>query len=428
MMLSRVSFYAGKGFQVFFPLFLFFSAIFCGYTRVNNLFHLSALCLLGMLAGNPVLRRQLFDDRRFNTGLSLTALMLGYFCLTTLWSAHPRALVSELTHSLYLLLFILMFRLMALQGLRPIALWAVAAGIMVLVVLTFFTVNTKTILSDRMTNGFFGAPPNVIDLAGYFALGIFMCLIIMRDTGARWLYLPVSVLLLALLLTQSRAPLLSLFCALGLLLTLRSAVRGRHLLAVALIGVGIPSLLFMTRFGDIFWQRMASGYQQSFIRFGIWRHTLELAAQKPFFGWGLDKQLSFINLLGDNITTTHSLYLAALLKGGAFGVLLLALVMIYGFIMAKWQCDRHQGLEGALFLFAAGFYLTQGMFIISNPAAAWDMFWFPLAVVLTLPPASPIAPGGADNTAPGSYRLPGFAASRTAVPNRETVAQWRPRL
>ncbi|MGL9774285.1 MAG: hypothetical protein ACR5LG_11105 [Sodalis sp. (in: enterobacteria)] len=31
---------------------------------------------------------------------------------------------------------------------------------------------------------------------------------------------------------------------------------------------------------------MASGYQQSFIRFGIWRHTLELVAQKPFFGWG----------------------------------------------------------------------------------------------------------------------------------------------
>ncbi|MFT4465963.1 MAG: O-antigen ligase family protein [Sodalis sp. (in: enterobacteria)] len=151
------------------------------------------------------------------------------------------------------------------------------------------------------------------------------------------------MLLLALLLTQSCGPLLSLLCARAVLLTLRSSVRRRHLVAVALIGVGVPALLFMTRFGDIFLQRMASGYQQSFIRFGIWRHTLELAAQKPFFGWGLDKQLSFINLLGDSITTTHSLYLAALLKGGAAGALLLALVISYGCIMAKRQCDRHQG-------------------------------------------------------------------------------------
>ncbi|RLR18009.1 hypothetical protein D8L93_04520 [Sodalis-like symbiont of Bactericera trigonica] len=69
-------------------------------------------------------------------------------------------------------------------------------------------------------------------------------------------------------------------------------------------------------------------------------------------------------------------------------MLLLALVIMYGFIMAKRQCDRRQGLEGALFLFAIGFYLTQGMFIIGNPAVAWNMFWFPLAVVLTLPAAA----------------------------------------
>ncbi|OZI15461.1 lipopolysaccharide biosynthesis protein [Sodalis-like symbiont of Philaenus spumarius] len=387
MMLSRTSECAGKGFQVFFPLFLFSSAIFCGYTRVNNLFHLSALCLLVMLAGNAALRRQLFSDRRFNLGLLLTTLMLGYFCLTTLWSSHPQTLISDLTHALYLLLFFLMFRLMALQGRRTIALWAVAAGMMVLVVLTFFTVDPQTMLSHRMTDGFVGAPPNVIDLAGYFALGIFLCLILMRDTGSRWLYLPVTVLLLALLFTQSRGPLLSLLCALVVLLPLRSTMRGRHLLAMVLIGAGVPTLLFMTRFGDIFLQRMTSGYQQSLIRFDIWRYTLELVADKPIFGWGLDKQLSFVNMLGDTITTTHSLYLAALLKGGACGMLLLALVIIYGFIMAKRQYDHQQELEGGMFLFATGFYLTQGMFIIGNPAVAWNMFWFPLVVVLTLPAA-----------------------------------------
>ncbi|KYP95955.1 hypothetical protein BG74_08070, partial [Sodalis-like endosymbiont of Proechinophthirus fluctus] len=66
-----------------------------------------------------------------------------------------------------------------------------------------------------------------------------------------------------------------------------------------------------------------------------------------------------------------------------------ALVISYGCIMAKQQCDHHQGLEGALFLFTAGFYLTQDMPILSNPNVAWYVFWLPLAVVLTLPsPAS----------------------------------------
>ncbi|MGL9774284.1 MAG: hypothetical protein ACR5LG_11100 [Sodalis sp. (in: enterobacteria)] len=145
-----------------------------------------------------------------------------------------------------------MFRLMAVQGRRSIALWAVAVGMMVLVVLTFLTVEPKTMLSHRMKDGFFGAPPNAIDLAGYFTLGIFLCLILMRDTGARWLYLPVTVLLFALLLTQSRGPLLSLLCALVVLSALRSTMCGRYLLAMALIGAGVPTLLFMTRFGAIF--------------------------------------------------------------------------------------------------------------------------------------------------------------------------------
>ncbi|MGP4123699.1 MAG: O-antigen ligase family protein [Sodalis sp. (in: enterobacteria)] len=338
-----------------------------------------------MLAGNPILRRQLLDDRRFNLGLLLIALMLGYFCLTTLWSAQLKDLIYELTHALYLLLFIVMYRAMVLRGRRLIALWAVAAGMIALVTLTFFTVNTQTLLSNRLMDGFSGAPTNVIDLAGYFSLGILMCLIIMRDTAIRWLYLPVTVLLLALLLTQSRGPLLSLLCALGVLLTLQTSVRRRHVVAITLMGVGVSALLFMTCFGAIFLQRAESSYQQSFIRLGIWRHALDIAAKKPLFGWGLDKKLFFVNLLGDNITTTHSLYLAALLKGGAAGALLLALVISYGLMMAKRQYDCYQGLEGALFLFATGFYFTQGMFIISNPNVAWYLFWFPLAVVLTLP-------------------------------------------
>lgn len=66
-------------------------------------------------------------------------------------------------------------------------------------------------------DGFFGAPANVIDLAGYFTLGTFYVPYHYARHGTLWLYLPVAVLLLALLLIQSRGPLLSLLCALAVL-------------------------------------------------------------------------------------------------------------------------------------------------------------------------------------------------------------------
>ena len=42
----KISSYARQGYTIFFPLFLFFSAIFCVSTRANNLLHLSILLFL----------------------------------------------------------------------------------------------------------------------------------------------------------------------------------------------------------------------------------------------------------------------------------------------------------------------------------------------------------------------------------------------
>lgn len=46
MSTSKISNLAKQGYSVVFPLFLFFSAIFCMSTRTNNLLHLSILLLL----------------------------------------------------------------------------------------------------------------------------------------------------------------------------------------------------------------------------------------------------------------------------------------------------------------------------------------------------------------------------------------------
>ncbi|WMQ74057.1 MAG: hypothetical protein GPOALKHO_001075 [Sodalis sp.] len=107
--------------------------------------------------------------------------MLGYF--STLWSSQPNDLVSDLTHALYLLLFMIMYRSMV-QGHRRRAMGrghrnhsAGSAG--------FLTVNTQPTPSNRLTDGFSAHRLTLSIWRAISVLGIFMCLIIMRNTGAR---------------------------------------------------------------------------------------------------------------------------------------------------------------------------------------------------------------------------------------------------
>lgn len=53
----KVSNFARQGYSIVFPLFLFFSAIFCMSTRTNNLLHLSILLLLLSLVRQKTARR-----------------------------------------------------------------------------------------------------------------------------------------------------------------------------------------------------------------------------------------------------------------------------------------------------------------------------------------------------------------------------------
>ncbi|MOA04807.1 O-Antigen ligase [compost metagenome] len=122
---------------------------------------------------------------------------------------------------------------------------------------------------------------------------------------------------------------------------------------------------------------------QSFLRFSIWLHTFDLVSQAPYFGYGFNSELAFTNYSGENITTTHSLYLGSLLKGGLVGLGMLFAVLGYGCILTLRR--RHNGmrLEAALFIFMLLFYTSQGMFIVGNPSESWYLFWFPLGVIMS---------------------------------------------
>ena len=378
----KVSNFARQGYSIVFPLFLFFSAIFCMSTRTNNLLHLSILLLLLSLVRQEnrqalagVLREQ------WQTWTLLAAFFI-YYALSNVWGHTPQHIDSPITHGVYLPGYLLLMTMLLRDGrTRRLAMLAVVGGITVLSLWTLIIDHTL-VLTERAVSPENPGPTNVIDLAGYCGIGILICGMLLKEKASHWLYLPVVIMLVMLLLTQSRGPIIALVLAVGCTLHLHVFTR-RNLLIAAALAVLVALLLVMTPVGDMLLARFEELGTQSGLRLSIWHHTLSEMASQPWLGRGFSYELDFINYSGEHITTTHSVYMGALLKGGIVGLLLLLAIIACGL----WQAWRKRHTDSryslAILFYALVFMASQGMFIISNPRETWVLFWLPLGIALS---------------------------------------------
>lgn len=367
-----------------FVLFMFLSMIFCGVSRVNILFHITLALFIITMIINSETRTRFINDRDFLPALGMTGAFLLYFSLSNLW-AESSHLSSAISHSFYLFIFLCLYRQCELQERKKYIIGAAYLGIVALTILTLIYVNKEHIFQNRLSRAFPFSPDNVIDLGGYMALGILLSAILVRETRNYWFYIPVPLLLVCLILTQSRGPFLSMIVAAIVAFLCKPKWNFKLLAGSLIVLLAIGSILYFSGFFDIFIKRAEESSRAGSVRFGIWQHAFEVAKQKMIFGWGFNKELEFINGYGQPITTTHSLYLATFLKGGVVGLLLLLSMILF----AGRQCLRHLAAnhkaEIAVIVFALMFYVTQGMFVISNPREYWVLFWLPLAIIFSTP-------------------------------------------
>ncbi|KZQ32957.1 polymer ligase [Enterobacter cloacae subsp. dissolvens] len=367
-----------------FVLFMFLSMIFCGVSRVNILFHITLALFIITMIINSETRTRFINDRDFLPALGMTGAFLLYFSLSNLW-AESSHLSSAISHSFYLFIFLCLYRQCELQERKKYIIGAAYLGIVTLTILTLVYVNKEHIFQNRLSRAFPFSPDNVIDLGGYMALGILLSAILVRETRNYWFYIPVPLLLVCLILTQSRGPFLSMIVAAIVAFLCKPKWNFKLLAGSLIVLLAIGSILYFSGFFDIFIKRAEESSRAGSVRFGIWQHAFEVAKQKMIFGWGFNKELEFINGYGQPVTTTHSLYLATFLKGGVVGLLLLLSMILF----AGRQCLRHLAAnhkaEIAVIIFALMFYVTQGMFVISNPREYWVLFWLPLAIIFSTP-------------------------------------------
>jgi O-antigen ligase len=374
-----------KSYVFLFIGFTFFSAIFCNISKVNLLFHASVVLFVITMIVSHYARNKLIEDANFLKSLILPGIFLLYFSLTNLWSDNPGNIISTLKHALYLMAFICLYRQAEILGYKNHIMAAVFFGMTILSILTLLIVDKTHLSYSRLSDGFRWAPDNVIDLGGYMAIGVFCGLIYIRESGKTWLYLFFPVLLTSLLLTQSRGPLVALAAAFILLFLKNPRYSRKHIVYGFAIIIIIALIVHISGFTQILINRLGNSYQQSFVRFGIWQHAIEIAKEKPILGWGYDKSLVFVNSIGQNITTTHTIYLSSFLKGGIIGFILLMSVIGCGLSKVGRHLKANHKTEVAIFIFSLIYYMTQGMFIIGNPQEFWFLFWFPLAVILSTP-------------------------------------------
>ncbi|CAI0795939.1 Lipid A core - O-antigen ligase and related enzymes [Serratia entomophila] len=381
MNFSNNTFRPQKLYVAFFFLFSFFSAIFCNYTKVNNLFHLAAIFFIITLYLDKDLRLSFWRNKEVCCGLGFATAMLFYFSLSNLWSNDPANIESTLTHSLYLLLYLAML-IATLNGpRRNLLLTCIVLGLTILCLYSI-AFDYQDMLVSRQVSKSNPGPGNVIDLSGLAGLGIILSLSLFSAKHSRAILITIPILFGTMLLTQSRGPVLALLIALAATLPY-NRLKLKHVVGFLVALVAIAAAILPTEMGQLMLTRLEEMYAQSFLRLSIWRHTFELVAQAPYFGYGFDYELTFTNYSGEFIRTTHSLYWGTLLKGGLVGLGLLLALLSYCGVLAVRRLRSGMRLEAALLVFMLLFYVSQGMFVVGNPSESWYLFWFPLGVVMT---------------------------------------------
>ncbi|EOC0417589.1 O-antigen ligase family protein [Cronobacter malonaticus] len=374
-----------KAYAFVFPLFLFFSAIFCMSTRVNNLFHLSFGLFILSLFSAANRQRLAVSCQNKQITLTMVALMVVYYAISNIWGGTLEGARSALTHGTYLLVYlIILTTLLEDPKSRHIVLASIVAGITVLAVYTLMT-DYSLVLKLRKVSLSNPGPQNVIDLAGYCGIGILISCMLLKETKKYIYYVPLIIMLIMMLFAQSRGPIMAL--AIAFILTLhRTVINRRNIILCGLITIIVAIICVFTPVGEMLLGRFEIVGKQSGLRLSIWHHTLEELSHHLWLGRGYLYELGFTNYNGQYITTTHSVYLGALLKGGIIGFGLLLAVIGSGLVLALKKFRNQDRYDVAIFIFALIFMASQGMFIISNPRESWVLFWLPLGLILSRTP------------------------------------------
>jgi O-antigen ligase len=184
------------------------------------------------------------------------------------------------------------------------------------------------------------------------------------------------VLLATVTLIMSRGSLMATIAAGFVAFVLSGGQRGRQLMlgvlaaALLLLALATPLVLSAVSRGDSF-------------RLSLWRFYLDMAAERPWLGYGLSFNTQIVLPDGLPILQPHNMMLATLIRGGLVSVAALTAMLA----TAAYHALRNHKSEGGLFapvLLAAALVATCVDFeIVATPLGwPWLLLWLPIGLSL----------------------------------------------
>ncbi len=187
-----------------------------------------------------------------------------------------------------------------------------------------------------------------------------------------------SILLLDMLLTQSRGPIL----ALTITICIVELLHGKHrklviVFIIASIAAGI--LMFTDAIDTPAWIVRNGG---DTYRLQIWQHVWQRILGSPWYGLGLSANETIVFPACSCIPHPHNIFLATMLYGGVLGLLMLIVLLAHSLMIAFSQFKSDQQVKFLAFLlFGIICGLTDGNKLIDHPRPMWLYFWLPILFI-----------------------------------------------
>lgn len=117
-------------------------------------------------------------------------------------------------------------------------------------------------------------------------------------------------------------------------------------------------------------------------RLQIWKYSLGLIGERPFYGWGSDYDPTIV-VTGIKLVDTHNILLTVWLKYGALALITLLLLLGYAtFVVMNNLDNKTVRLGGALLIFGVTMLFFEGHDIMTKPNRMWVMIWIPLGIIM----------------------------------------------
>ncbi|WP_029007120.1 O-antigen ligase family protein [Azospirillum halopraeferens] len=305
--------------------------------------------------------------------LLAVAAYLGFVLVSVSWSGRPPAQLVEFAgRYLNILAFVATTGLLLLTvpEARRLAERAFVAAGAVAALAAIVAAFTAPGGYERLTG--FGASENAVVVAILYGAALIVLAFRLwpATTGAAGRTLLAAagvVLVLALVLSKSRGPMMAAAVTLGLGLLMQGR-EGRRA-AVALIVVGTVGVLSTIGIDGI----LERGFS---LRLEIWRQALEQVRDAPWFGTGSAAPMSFDTTVGFEVLFAHSIVLSALLNTGVVGLaLLLGMLAVLAGHAARAARDGDP-LPAALLAFTLLYGLVDRQLDLRNLNPEYMTIWY----------------------------------------------------